>query len=54
MMAAVTLMGWAAIRAQTAYRYRWDEPLIAGIYTNSAIRFGLAGMVCFIVVKVLG
>lgn len=53
MIAAVVLMAYAAVRAQTAYLRRLDGPLVAGLYASSAIRLGLIGAVCFIASKML-
>jgi hypothetical protein len=51
--AAIVLMTCAAVRAQTAYLHRLDGPLVTRVYTNSAIRLGLIGTVCFVASKVL-
>ncbi len=53
MIAALGFMVCAAMRAQMAYLRRLNGPLATGVYTNSAIRLGLAGMVCFVAAKAL-
>lgn len=53
MSAALILMACAAVRAQTAYLRRHDDPLVSAPFVNSAIRLGVAGAACFVIAKML-
>ena len=53
MTAAIAFMSFAAVRAQTAYLHRHDGPGVYYPLARSAIILAVAGVSCFLTVKVM-
>ncbi|WP_187278185.1 hypothetical protein [Methylobacterium sp. WL7] len=51
MIVALALIITAAVQVQTAYASRLDDPAIARPYIESAFRFTVAALACFIIAK---
>lgn len=51
MIVALALIITAAVQIQTACLSRLDDPAIARPYTESAFRFAVAALACFIITR---